>query len=122
MTHRQLKDGVEIEIVNFIDDYSRAVLCSSVVTVATSADVVRLFYETAANYGLPESVLSDNGALYTNTCRGGHTGLEIDLAVLGIRFKHAKPYHRQTQGKVERDHQTLKKYRRKQRQVATIEA
>ena len=122
MTHWQLKDGVEIEIVNFIDDYSRAVLCSSVVKVAKSADVVRLFYETAANYGLPESVLSDNGAIYTNTYRGGHTGLEIDLAVLGIRFKHGKPYHPQTQGKVERYHQTLKKYLRKQRKVATIEA
>ena len=122
MTHWQLKDNSEVEIVNFIDDYSRAVLCSSVVRVAKSADVVRLFYETAAKYGLPESVLSDNGAIYTNTYRGGHTGLEIDLAVLGIRFKHGRPYHPQTQGKVERYHQTLKKYLRKQRPVATMEA
>jgi transposase InsO family protein len=122
MTHWHVKDGVEVEIVNFIDDYSRAVLCSSVLKVAKSADVVRLFYQTAENYGLPESVLSDNGAIYTNTYRGGHTGLEIDLAVLGITFKHGKPYHPQTQGKVERYHQTLKKYLRKQRPVSSLEA
>ena len=103
----QLKDKSEVEIVNFIDDYSRAVLCSSVVKVTKGEDVVRLFYDTAENYGLPESVLSDNGAIYTTSYRGGHSGLEIDLAVLGITFKHGEPYHPQTQGKVERYHLTL---------------
>jgi transposase InsO family protein len=122
MTHWQLRDGTEVEIVNFIDDYSRAVLCSRVLRVTRAADVVRLFYETADRYGLPSSVLSDNGAIYTNTFRGGHSGLEIDLALLGIRFKHGKPYHPQTQGKVERYHQTLKKWLRRQRRVSTIEA
>jgi hypothetical protein len=86
--------------VNFIDDYSRAVLCSSVVKVATSAEVVRLFFATTDLYGLPSSILSDNGAIYTAAYRGSHTGLEIELAMLGIRFKHGKPYHPQTQGKV----------------------
>jgi transposase InsO family protein len=110
-----------VEIVNFIDDYSRAVLCSSVVRVALAADVVRLFFATTDLYGLPASVLSDNGAIYTSTYRGSHSGLEIELAQLGIRFKHGKPYHPQTQGKVERYHQTLKKWLRKQAPAASIE-
>ncbi len=59
MTHWQIKDGTEVEIVNFIDDYSRAVLCSRVLRVTKAADVVRLFYETVDHYGLPASVLSD---------------------------------------------------------------
>jgi transposase InsO family protein len=59
MTHWQLEDGEGVEIVNFIDDYSRAVLCSSVLKVATSAEVVRLFFATTDLYGLPASVLSD---------------------------------------------------------------
>ena len=102
-----------VEIINFIDDYSRAVLASVAVPVATAAEVVRIFYETAAIYGLPASVLSDNGAIYTCAYRGSHTGMEIELATLGITFKHGKPYHPQTQGKVERYHLTLKKWLRK---------
>ncbi len=121
MTHWHVADDEPVEIINFIDDYSRAVLSSTVVKVATSADVVRLFFSTADLYGLPASVLSDNGAIYTSTYRESHSGLEIDLATLGITFKHGKPYHPQTQGKVERYHQTLKKWLRKQPEVASIE-
>jgi transposase InsO family protein len=121
MTHWHLEGDEHVEIINFIDDYSRAVLCSSVVKVALAADVVRLFFETTDVYGLPASVLSDNGAIYTTAFRGGHSGLEIELAQLGIRFKHGKPYHPQTQGKVERYHLTLKKWLRKQPAAATIE-
>jgi transposase len=53
MTHWQLDDGTEVEIINFIDDHSRDVLASVAVPVATAAEVVRTFYETAAIYGLP---------------------------------------------------------------------
>ena len=74
MTHWQLENDEPVEIINFIDDYSRAVLCSHVVKVALAADVVRLFFETTDIYGLPASVLSDNGAIYTTAFRGGHSG------------------------------------------------
>ena len=63
MTHWQIEDEagdeVGVEIVNFIDDYSRAVLCSVVLPVATAAEVVRLFYGCVERFGLPESVLTD---------------------------------------------------------------
>jgi transposase InsO family protein len=98
------------EILHFIDDCSRAVLGSRVVRTATAACASELFYEAVATWGLPASVLSDNGAIYTAHYRGASTGLEIDLAALGIAFKHGKPYHPQTQGKIERYHQTLKKW------------
>jgi transposase InsO family protein len=120
MTHWQLDNEEPVEIINFIDDYSRAVLASVAVPVATSSDVVRIFFDTAAVYGLPRSVLSDNGAIYTTAYRGSHTGMEIELATLGITFKHGKPYHPQTQGKVERYHFTLKKWLRKKPAVATL--
>lgn len=120
MTHWHLADDVGVEIVNFIDDNSRAVLASVALPVATAAEVVRIFFETAAIYGLPASVLSDNGAIYTAAYRGSHTGMEIELATLGITFKHGKPYHPQTQGKVERYHLTLKKWLAKQRAARTL--
>ncbi len=120
MTHWHLVDDEHVEIINFIDDYSRAVLASVAVPVATAADVVRIFYDAAGTYGLPTEVLSDNGAIYTAAYRGSHTGMEIELAALGITFKHGKPYHPQTQGKVERYHLTLKKWLRKKPACATL--
>jgi len=113
MTHWHLEGDRHVEIVNFIDDYSRAVLASVAVEVATAPEVVRIFFDAAATWGLPASVLSDNGAIYTAAYRGAATGLEIELASLGITFKHGKPYHPQTQGKVERFHRTLKAYLRR---------
>jgi transposase InsO family protein len=120
MTHWHLEDDHAVEIINFVDDYSRAALSSVAVPVATAAEVVRVFYETAAIYGLPASILSDNGAIYTAAYRGSHTGMEIELATLGITFKHGKPYHPQTQGKVERFHLTLKKWLATKPAVATL--
>lgn len=93
MTHWHLAHDAPVEIINFMKDYSRAVLASRVVAVATATQVVRLFFDTVNTYGLPASVLSDNGAIYTSTYRESHSGLEIDLAALGITFKHGKPYH-----------------------------
>ena len=120
MTHWHLEDEKPVEIINFVDDYSRAVLASVAVPVATAADVVRIFYDAAARYGLPTEVLSDNGAIYTAAYRGAHTGMEIELAALGITFKHGKPYHPQTQGKVERYHLTLKKWLAKKPACTTV--
>ncbi len=120
MTHWHLDADRPVEIINFIDDYSRAVLASVAVPVATAADVVRVFFATTAIYGFPVSVLSDNGAIYTAAYRGSHTGMEIELATLGITFKHGRPYHPQTQGKVERYHLTLKKWLRKRPPAKTL--
>jgi hypothetical protein len=42
--------------------------------------------------------------------RGGRNALEAELRRLGVRQKNGKPNHPQTQGKVERFQQTLKKW------------
>jgi hypothetical protein len=46
--------------------------------------------------------------------RGGRNGFENELRALGITQKNGKPNHPQTQGKVERFQQTLKKWLRAQ--------
>jgi transposase InsO family protein len=120
MTHWSA-GGEKVEILHFIDDCSRVALSSKVLNVASAADAIELFYATAATWGLPASVLSDNGAIYTAHYRGASTGLEMDLAALGIAFKHGAPYHPQTQGKIERYHKTLKKWLATKDEFASVE-
>src|SRR5215468_9975044 len=46
--------------------------------------------------------------------KGGRNGLETELRRLGVKQKNGRPNHPQTQGKVERFQQTLKKWLRAQ--------
>jgi transposase InsO family protein len=110
VTHVTLKNGRNVDILNVIDDHSRLCLASRVFAVTTAADVVATFYDIAQQYGFPASVLSDNGAIFTASFRGDRGALATELAQRGIVFKHSRPYHPQTCGKVERFHQTMKKY------------
>ncbi len=79
-----------------------------------AADVVESFHKAAQLHGLPYSLLSDNGAVFTGASRRGKVLLETELERLGVIFKNSRPYHPQTCGKVERLHQTLKRYLHKQ--------
>lgn len=108
MTHWHLEDGTGVEIVTFLDDHSRLVLAIRAFPTTTMDNVRRLFHHTCALYGTPASVLTDNGAIYNAGARGGRTGFESDLITAGVLYKHSRPYHPQTCGKVERWHRTLK--------------
>jgi transposase InsO family protein len=110
VTHVRLKSGQEVEILNGIDDHSRLCVAARARAVFTATAVVEAFQSAAATWGYPETVLSDNGAVFTAAYRGGVGALEAALLGLGIAFRHSRPYHPQTCGKVERFHQTLKKY------------
>ena len=54
--------------------------------------------------------------------RPGRVALEITLHARGIVFRHSRPYHPQTCGKVERFHQTLKKWLATQPRARTTRA
>ena len=110
MTHWHLADGTGVEIVTFIDDHSRLVLSLRAFPTTSMQSVRALFAHTCALYGTPASVLTDNGAIYNAGARGGRTGFESDLLSAGVLYKHSRPYHPQTCGKVERWHWTLKKF------------
>jgi transposase InsO family protein len=111
ITHWQLADGSPAEILNIIDDHSRLLTGSAARHTFKAADVVTVFRAAAAAHGLPATMLSDNGAVFTGTPRGrGRVALEIELAALHISFRHSRAYHPQTCGKVERFHQTLKNW------------
>lgn len=121
VTHWPLANGFDVEILNTIDDHSRLLVASDARTVFKAADVVTTFRHAINDYGPPASVLTDNGAIFTGAYRGhGRVALEIELAALHIRFRHSRPYHPQTCGKVERFHQTLKKWLAKQVAAETV--
>ena len=98
----------EVEIVGVIDDHSRLCVAAKAFAQVKAPDVVATFYEAASRYGLPESLLSDNGAVYTAAPRNGRCAIESELVALGILYKHSRPYHPQTCGKVERFHRYLR--------------
>jgi transposase InsO family protein len=110
VTHVALSDGSTLEVLNIIDDHSRLCVASRAFVTVRSTDVVRTLHNAAAQWGFPASFLSDNGAIFTATYVGGVAAMEAELLSLGIESKHSRPYHPQTCGKVERFHQTLKKY------------
>src|ERR1700744_2865532 len=110
ITHWQLADRTDVEILNIIHDHSRLCLGSDTLPVFKARDVNDSFSKAVGVYGNPASLLSDNGAVFTGRYRGaGRVALEVTLHSCGIRFQHCRPYHPQTCGKVERLHQTLKK-------------
>lgn len=109
-----LADGSAVEILNFLDDCSRVALASSCFRTVKGHDVAHVFQAASNTFGLPASLLTDNGAVFTGRQRRGKVILELELERLGIVPKHSAAYHPQTCGKVERFHQTLKRFLKKQ--------
>jgi len=121
ITHWKLADSTDVEILNMIDDHSRFLVASDALAVFKAADVVEVFHASAAAHGFPAQMLTDNGAVFTAAPRKGRCAMELELAALGISYRHSSPYHPQTCGKVERFHQTLKRWLAKQPRATSIE-
>jgi len=116
----QLADGRSVEILNFEDDHSRLLLASRAFPTLRAGDVVDTFHGAAREFDLPASLLSDNAAVFTGRSRRGKVMLELELARLGVQHKHSSTYHPQTCGKVERLHQTLKRFLARQPAPASL--
>jgi len=119
VTHVEVADGAVYEVLNVIDDHSRLCVASRAFVSTRSPDVVRTVHRAAWTWGYPQRFLTDNGRIFT-TAKGSRVGaLELELLSLGIATRHSRPYHPQTCGKVERFHQTLKKFLAKQEPATT---
>ena len=121
---RRIEEGTDVEILTWLDDCSRYALSVTAHQPVTGPIVLATFRKTAATNGFPASTLTDNGRVFTVRLFGGTPGrnhLEHELRERHITQKNGKPNHPQTQGKVERFQQTLKKWLRAQlRQPATL--
>jgi transposase InsO family protein len=121
-THWRLADGTDVEILNWLDDHSRFLVHCTAHAPVTGDIVVEQFLAACTEHVTPAATLTDNGRIYTARFGGGKNAFEYLLAILGITQKNGHPGHPQTQGKVERFHQTQKRWLAGQPPALTLAA
>jgi transposase InsO family protein len=112
-THYRLLDRSDVEILCWLDDHARFALRVTAHRRVDGRIVVAEFQKAAESHGIPASTLTDNGMVFTTRLsggKGGRNGFEAELVRLGVRQKNSRPNHPTTCGKVERFHQTLKRW------------
>lgn len=93
--------------LTLLDDHSRFLLGLWAQAEERGAGVQTQLTGCFQRYGLPRAILTDNGPPWGATGQGGLTKLEAWLLRLGIAVHHGRAYHPQTQGKIERLHETI---------------
>ena len=91
-----------------LDDHSRYALCLEACGNQQDATTRQCLVRIFRRYGLPLTMLMDNGSPWGDPGCEGHTRFTVWLMRLGIATSHGRPYHPQTQGKDERFHRSLK--------------
>ena len=91
--------------LNIFDDHSRFAIKIEP-ALSTANKVIPAFRSAFYEYGMPNSVLSDNGAQFAGF-RQGYTQFEKWLMNHDILPIHGRIKHPQTQGKIERFHRTM---------------
>lgn len=109
-TQTPLLDGQIVEIINIVDDYSRAAVASKAVPTCSCATAWQTFSDATQTWGLPAELLSDNGPAFNMSRRGHTVEFQTQIRALGIKQIASRPYHPQTCGKVERYQATLKRW------------
>ena len=89
--------------LSVIDDHSRYCLAYRPCADVTMDSAWAVLWDVFGDVGLPEQILADNAFNTMGTARpAGISAFDAKLVRLGIRPSHGRPYHPQTQGKVER--------------------
>ena len=92
-----------------LDDCSRFSLCLQACGNERRQTVQEALTTTFRRYGLPRCMTMDNGPPWgAGGGNGRFSRLSVWLIEQGITVGHSRPYHPQTQGKLERFHRTLK--------------
>lgn len=113
-TFWRLADDTTVKIFNVIDDHSRLLVASTAMAGCTAPEVLGSMADAAVVLGWPARFLSDNAKTFRYT-------LADAMAQIGVAAGHSRPYHPQTCGKVERFHQTLKRWLDGQPRAQTLD-
>ena len=100
-----LLDGTRCFPLDILDDHSRFSI--KIAAKPNTLGVTDSFREAFNEYGMPDSVLSDNGWTFRGF-RNGYTHFEKWLMNHDVLPIHGRIMHPQTQGKIERFHRTMK--------------
>lgn len=105
--HFAMKDGNRCHPLNIIDDCSRFNVCSKAMATETFEEIQPVMIDLFREFGMPFSLLCDNGNPWGTAQSTGFTQFEVWLMELGILTLHGRPLHPQTQGKEERFNGTM---------------
>lgn len=118
-TEYVLTGGRKCVIFQLQDDHSRLAIASHVASGESSQAALAVVKKGIASHGLPQRLLTDNGAALNPSRRGVEGQLVTYVTSLGVKAITGKPYKPTTQGKNERFHQTLFRWLDKQPLAAT---
>ncbi len=99
----------------FIDDRSRKIMCAGSFDNATTKNALHVLYQAILMHEVcPVIILSDKGSQfyankYTKQCEKGVSEFETELEMLCIEFWTSRRNHPQTNGKMEKWFDTMKK-------------
>ena len=103
----RMQSGCECQPLSIVDDHSRYAVCLQACSNQQTGTVKEKLTEVFRSYGMPEWIMVDNGSPWGYDEQRRWTPLTAWLIRLNVGVRHSRPYHPQTQGKVERFHRTL---------------
>lgn len=104
--HFKLEQG-RCHPLTILDDHSRFLLGLYACPNELWQTVQLQLTQTFRTYGLPDCILVDNGSPWGDDRYSPYTIFTAWLMRLDVAVTHGRPYHPQTQGKVERLHRTF---------------
>lgn len=104
-----MNNGERCHPLNVIDDCTRYNICSHPLAHENLESVVPVFTQAFKTFGLPRSLLCDNGTPWGTSQSTGFTRFEVWMMDLGILIMHGRANHPQTQGKEERYNGSMKR-------------
>jgi putative transposase len=106
----KLADGTAAAVFDVLDDCTRLLVACTAAPAEDGASAAAAVQAAVAACGAPGIVLCDNGTAFSGGAARGQGKFARAVTAAGSRIIRSSPYHPQTCGKVERHHQTLKKW------------